>query len=91
MVTFVALYPEYGGPARGFRCEVDCCKGTEDYDSEYPHGVCGRVTRTEAGMRIHLRIKHGIKIQGELFDANASGVSESRVQQEVSQRVASEK
>jgi hypothetical protein len=74
MVTFVALYPEYGGPARGFRCET-----------------CERVTRTESGIKMHLRIKHGIKIQGDLFDANASGVSESRVQQEVSQRVASEK
>ena len=70
MVTkdYVSLHPEYGGPARGFRCEH-----------------CPKVTRTEAGMKMHLLRKHGIRLQGELFNDGNRNDSTGEVSQAASE------
>ncbi len=47
------LYPPDGAPLRAFRCKV---------------ADCGRVTRTERGMKAHCWFVHRIKPQLELFD-----------------------
>ncbi len=58
------LYPQAGGPAQGFRCnQKNYPFSTDDFIR------CGRVTRTERGMKLHLWRVHQIKQQKELkFD-----------------------
>ena len=77
MVTprdYLALYPEHGGSAKGFRCEL----------RRVPKGKllsepCEMVTKTERGMRLHLLRVHGIKQQGVLFEAGAADPDASAV------------
>jgi len=87
---YVSLHPEYGGSAKGFRCEVlIVCEGEEPEPCNWKY--CGRVTRTEFGMKTHLRVKHGIRIQGDLFDGDQSRNEQSGVSEGVRGGVAGEK
>lgn len=53
--VYSPLYPPEGGPLRGFVCNEKGCKA---------------VTRTERGIRMHLTVVHGIRMQGEfVFEA----------------------
>ena len=65
------LYPHASGPAQGFRCNVQANEH-ELQRRVKVHGMqpCGRVTRTERGMKSHLWSVHRIKQQGELFHDN---------------------
>jgi hypothetical protein len=59
---YTPLYDnERGGPPRAFRCEI-----VPYYDPRLLV-PCARVTRTESGMLMHLRICHGIERQPRLF------------------------
>lgn len=49
---FSALYPREGGAPRAYACNST---------------KCARVTRTAAGMVKHLWLRHGVRMQGELF------------------------
>lgn len=44
-----------------------CAPLTFEKDESLQH-YCFRVTRTRRGMISHLKLKHGIKLQGELFN-----------------------
>lgn len=57
------LYPHGGGPAQGFRCNYN---STQIMATGAAYPTCGRVTRTERGMKSHLWSVHRIKQQGEL-------------------------
>lgn len=64
---YTPLYDnERGGPPRAFRCEVGAwyCPGFHKHDGVQS---CARVTRTEQGMMMHLRICHDIERQPRLF------------------------
>lgn len=54
------LYPPEGAPCLGFVCtlRVEHNGTLED---------CGRVTRTERGMKAHAWKRHGVKRQMDLF------------------------
>lgn len=56
-----------GGPALAFRCTYGSVsrKSFHENDGVIP---CKKVTRTLAGMKMHLIRVHGIRFQGELFD-----------------------
>lgn len=69
---FTAAYDTAnGGPPIAFRCEVKVFSAYAEATQRHPHPACARVTRTEAGMWSHLRIVHGIKRQGQLWELNA--------------------
>lgn len=55
---YTPLYPPYGGPPRGFACELEHEGG----------GRCTKLTTTEAGMRRHVEDYHGVELQPELFE-----------------------
>jgi hypothetical protein len=59
------LYPQAGGPAQGFKCNIATDTPTEM--TVLYLNACGRVTRTERGMKSHLWSVHKVKRQGELF------------------------
>src|SRR6266852_364558 len=52
LVMYEPLYPPDGAPLRAFRCKA---------------ADCGRVTRTERGMKAHCWLVHHTKLQLELF------------------------
>lgn len=52
---YQALYPPEGGAPQGFRCRQPDCDG---------------ITRTEKGIRAHLKQTHGLVAQGVLFDVD---------------------
>jgi hypothetical protein len=64
-----------GGPPRAFQCCV-----TVDYENKELHNIlgrsgtyiCGKITRTEVGMRMHLKRKHNWKEQPCLFSTEES-------------------
>lgn len=65
MNCFKPLYPPDGAPCLGFACGC-----LVDVQVEVPNvkaNLCGKVTKTERGMKMHLLRVHGIKMQSELF------------------------
>ena len=67
---YAPLFPEYGGPAQGFRCNATALGETVM--------ACGKVTRTERGMLMHLSRVHGIEQQAAFFPSDRSRDDETR-------------
>lgn len=61
---YLLLYDtKNGGGAQAFKC---CVKGFSSPDLTVT--LCSKITRTEIGMKMHLKRVHGINQQRELFD-----------------------
>ena len=71
-----------GGPPRAFACqywEVSQGQGPVSgwgppfpRDSDGSYYICGKITRTERGMRQHLARVHNFEPQGDLFRCDAT-------------------
>ena len=64
-----------GGKPQAFKCIVRTAKG---YPLSSGDLVCGKIVRTLAGMRAHLRQVHGWKAQAMLFEKTALETSEAQ-------------
>lgn len=74
MSLFVQLFDTLnGGPASAYQCWAfvhnECIEPADEIH-------CGKVTRTKAGMVMHLRRVHGIELQQEMF---LCGESEKKI------------
>lgn len=69
-----------GGPPKAFECLIPKPGAEHWHHDTMTYDPCGKITRTERGMRMHLKLVHHFEAQQCLFstDNQTSGQSERK-------------